>query len=272
MDTGIIIGIVGIASNIIGVFISYLFFKKSKKERKPLYSIESNNYVHSFLSQIEGLSINYKKRPIKTLTGSRISIWNAGKETIKRSDIASGEKIRIELEKGLEFLNIEEFKVTNEANKCNVELVDNTILIDFEYLDYQEGLALEVFHTGKTSWSLKVLGSIIGGGKIKHAKSLPYPKRKRKAQLISVSIFLVSFAISIYMFGFGSIKNILIINAVISGLFYSFIPMIITYTYHVSVRPSLDLGVRDDDELLVSPPFGDKKTLNERDPNSEPYV
>lgn len=272
MDSGYIIGIIGLISNILGMIFTYIFFRKGKKDRKPMFAIESANFIHDFLTQFKGLNISYKNKKVSTLSGSRIAIWNAGKESIRKTDIVDGDPIRIVPEEGVEILDINEVKFINESNKCKCELVNNKIIIDFEYLDYHEGLALEILHTGKTSWSLKVLGTVIGAGKIKHALSTPYPKRKRKAQTISIIVFLLSTSVSFYVFGFDFAKSIFIINFVISSLLYGFMPMIITYNYHKSVKPSLQLGVRDDNELLVSPPFGDKKTMKNRDPDSEPYI
>jgi hypothetical protein len=92
-----------------------------------------------------------------------------------------------------------------------------------------------VFHSGKTSWALDISGSIIGDGKIKHAKHISYPQRRNLSMLISVLIFMVSVITSL-LFGVKDYMKIIFINGLIAMFAYAFLPLTISYRYFKSKK------------------------------------
>ncbi|KAA3618435.1 MAG: hypothetical protein D8M58_13305 [Calditrichaeota bacterium] len=71
-----------------GVLATHLYYKKSQREKSPNYVLDSLNIFNQELGIIDGLSFSYKDKTVKNLTQSKFIIWNEGKETVKRDDIA----------------------------------------------------------------------------------------------------------------------------------------------------------------------------------------
>jgi len=150
-----------------GTVLSILSFKK--KKIKPVYIKRTTHLVQQKLSDVEGLSLQYDNQDIKNLTITNIAIWNAGKKTLKHSDISTNDKLRIETRKGVTVLRHSILKVSNQANGITTNINDDnsSINVNFDYLDYNEGIAYQFIHNGESSNDILIKGSIIGFGKIK---------------------------------------------------------------------------------------------------------
>ncbi|MBV6419629.1 MAG: hypothetical protein DAHOPDDO_00852 [Ignavibacteriaceae bacterium] len=273
METGIIIGVIGLIVGLISLLTTYIFYKRSLKLKIPLYTIESRGPLGGLPETLSKLSLNYDGEKIKYFTVSRIAIWNAGKDTIHSKDIVDADKICIIPEEGYEFFEANIRKVINPLNNFSMRFSTKEIVINFDYMDFNEGCCVEVYHSGKTSWALQVKGSIKGSGKIKHAIHIPYPTRRKKAYLVSILTFIVGSLISLMIFGWQDdeiLRNISIINLIVAGLVYSFTPMIISQLYFKRNWTSVILGVRDDDELLRAPDFPPTGRVRERDKDADP--
>jgi len=273
LEPGILIGIIGLIVGLFGLLTTYIYYRKGLKIKIPLFTVESRGPVGGLPDNFSKLSLNYNGEKIKFFTVSRIAIWNAGKDTINSTDIVGSDSLRIIPEDGYKFFEANIRKVINPLNKFEIKFSPKEILIGFDYIDYKEGCCVEVYHSGKTSWALQVKGSIKGGGKIKQSKHIPYPKRKRKAYIVSAFTFIVGTIISLLVFGWADnevVGKIFTINLIISMLVYSFAPMMISQMYFQRNRTSVDLGVADDDERLRAPDFPPTGRIRERDKDADP--
>lgn len=224
-------------------------------------------------TDIQNLKVLYEDKEIKNFSESRIAFWNGGKETILHSDVPNNDKIKIKPEEGYQILSAKLLFSINESNNYRIYFNDGEVEIDFDHIDYQEGCSIQIFHTGKTSWSVKVTGSIVGAGKVEHAKHIPFPKRRRKAFWISLLIFLLCSISGLLIVGIKDIKSVqkaLAISAGISFLAYTFLPLIITYRYTKTKKTSFILGVQDDDEILKAPDFPPTGFIRERNKDADP--
>jgi len=229
--------------------------------------------ISNIETDIESLKVLYEDKEIKNFSESRIAFWNGGKGTILNSNVPNNDKIKIRPEEGYQILGAKLLFAINKSNNYRIHFKDGEVEIDFDHIDYQEGCSIQIFHTGKTSWSLIVTGSIVGAGKIEHAKHIPFPKRRHKAVWISVLIFLLSSISGLLIVGIKDIEAVqkaLSISAVISFLSYTFLPSIITYWYTQSKKTSFILGVQDDDEILKAPDFPPTGRVRERNKDAEP--
>ncbi|CAL2083489.1 conserved hypothetical protein [Tenacibaculum dicentrarchi] len=146
------------------IVVSYLLYLKSKKSKKPTYIIKSFNLVKEKVSKIEQVKILYDEKVINNLTVSKLSLWNKGKETIDSSDIAPKDKIRIDIAKNHKILNaniIYQKKIANNFS-LNLNKSQSSLKIDFDYFHFNEGVVIELYHTGTSSSELELNGTIKG--------------------------------------------------------------------------------------------------------------
>lgn len=75
-----IIGLIG------GFIISFIFYKISNKNKKIIYTKNSQTLITNNLSEIDGLNITYKSQPIMNLTSTTVIIKSIGKDIISMND------------------------------------------------------------------------------------------------------------------------------------------------------------------------------------------
>lgn len=168
------------------------------------------------MKKIDGLRIKYQNKSINNLSVGRIALWNKGRETIRKEDIAENNRLRIIT---LNDTKILEAKIIFQKNKANnFSLVqskkNNEINIKFDFFDIGEGIIIQVFHTGKNKSDIDLGGFIKGSGEIKKM-DLPLI-----VKLIKSSMFLDNQYVK---YKKGILGFILIITPIILLLSY-FIP------------------------------------------------
>ncbi|MEX2410640.1 MAG: hypothetical protein WD607_04590 [Candidatus Paceibacterota bacterium] len=97
---------------------------------------------------------------------SKIAFFNNGQETIKNSDVAATDQIKITVPPEFRILDSEILYQKNKANNFRIENSKNEVLILFDYMDYAEGIIIQLLHTGKSSKDIHIKGSIHGVKKI----------------------------------------------------------------------------------------------------------
>lgn len=151
---------------LLGIILTVYYYPKSKKEKKPVYDIYTFGVIFPQISSLENLEIKYKDSLIKRLSVTKISFWNAGKETIRKGDLNPSNPVRIRINEGLTIYDIKVLFEKKDNSFYLKHIDNNEITIEFDYLDYNDGLVLAVYHNGSKNSDLKILGKIIGASKI----------------------------------------------------------------------------------------------------------
>jgi hypothetical protein len=161
-----------LALAVLGIGASYVFYRKSIRSKSVVFSSSSFNLIHESLSVVSGLSIRYKERDVGRLTVNRIAIWNKGREPVRRFDIAEGDPLRIEVvSESVEILSATISQSTSKSNNFTLTETASGVLMSFDYLNFGDGVSIDIFHTGVPGKSLTVLGTIIGGDELAFATS-----------------------------------------------------------------------------------------------------
>lgn len=145
-----------------------LFFRKNIQ---PLYAKKSINLTDISLSNIKDVGVFYKGKEVDSFTVTKIVIWNKGKETIRYSDLASKDKLRLSPKYPSEIMDIEILQIVNEINGVEVVKENEEYILKFDFLDTNQGFVLKVFHTGSDSDDIMIKGSFIGYGEIQDRDS-----------------------------------------------------------------------------------------------------
>ena len=147
---------------ILGVICAIVFFIKGKKSKKPTYMVATNNLVRDSFKDIDSVQITYKRENITNLSVSKVTFWNAGKDTIQKFDVPKRFPIKITIKEGYRILDAKIIYQKNIANsiKAHLNSENNEVIISFDYLDFEDGFVLQIFHTADSSDEISVNGTI----------------------------------------------------------------------------------------------------------------
>lgn len=163
---------------LLGIVLAIIFFIRSRRTKEPQYVIRSTNLMRDFTSRLEALEMTYAGERISNLTATKLAFWNNGKDTINGSDIASADPLMVKVNDGYKILDSSVLYAKNAANQFSINQSDDGshVLIQFDYLDADEGGVIQLLHTGKSSDDIEVCGTIKGAGKPNHCRLVPMLK------------------------------------------------------------------------------------------------
>lgn len=119
---------------IISIILAIYFYIKSKKEKKPVYSLKTTQLINDNVSSIEKLEIFFAGNTLENLSLTKFAFWNAGRETIKETDIVNADPIKIFTSKG--FI-IYDYKIEIQDQRNNIKInqeKDSSLILSFDYL------------------------------------------------------------------------------------------------------------------------------------------
>lgn len=146
---------------------SIYFFAKSQREKKPVYMMKEFLLIKDSVSAVPGLSISFDGKKIPNLSLTKVAIWNRGRETINRGDIASADRLRLDLKSEGLILGSNIAFVRRSVNDVTLESAETSVLINFDFLDHLDGAVIDVYHSGKGT--LSISGTLKGAIGIRKA-------------------------------------------------------------------------------------------------------
>ena len=104
--------------------------------------------------------VHYKGNVVPRITSSTVVIWNAGRKTVRSTDIVSRDRIRLVFPSRV--LNVRVIKTSRSviAISSNVKS-DTAVEFGFEFLDPGDGGVIEVLHSGEPQAPI-CRGTVIG--------------------------------------------------------------------------------------------------------------
>lgn len=197
---------------IIGVIVSYYFYKR--QQSNPVYQTKTIKIIDNFNdNKLEDIKIIYKNKNVQRVLRSYITFWNCGDKTIYGKDIVEKDKLRIvfsDCSKDGEIIYSKIVKKNRDVNDFTImPEKDNEIIINFDFIDCNDGVVIEVVHSFTES-SISLQGTIRGISKdINYYGSIEDSYFYSKKAIIE-EIFLFSFiSILIFSIFYGSNLNTL---------------------------------------------------------------
>jgi len=172
LDGGILTNLVFLVLAVVSILISVTLYIKSKKEKELVFSAKSFELIQNSISSINNLTIKYGEHDVEALTVTRLSFWNDGKATIDTDDIVSSDKLRIELAKDIKIYTARIEMTAKESNSITLCIIDNKIIINFDFLDYGDGAIINFYHSGSMEQAIRLKGNLKGALPIKPADEL----------------------------------------------------------------------------------------------------
>ena len=155
---------------VVGVVLAVIFYYRSKETVKPTIAIERSTIIGEKDDKStspgnrlpDAVTIFYAGQEIPTLSKAMVAFWNNGRKTLDRADIAPADPIEVHF-KGSDVRVLEVRSITTSRDVINgrFELKDCHIEITFDFLDRGDGLACEVFYSGKDV-KARVSGTVKG--------------------------------------------------------------------------------------------------------------
>jgi hypothetical protein len=152
---------------ILSLILAYIFYRKSLKLKEPCWSMASQVLIQDKISKLDNLEILYNHVKVENITVSRILFWNRGSEAIRGEDLNTDNPLRIQGDRDTKLLSVEivdkdHDKIFLKYNETE-EKENDKYLLNFSYLDKNQGAVIEVIHNGKSARSISFCGRIIGG-------------------------------------------------------------------------------------------------------------
>lgn len=212
------VNVVSFFLTVMSIVLSFFFYFKSKKVKKPVYMLRTVNLVRENVRKINTVDILYGGEKVDNLSITKIALWNEGRETVKGSDVAENSPIRLGIDGDCHFLDAEIIYQKKASNGFAVSISEDRKFVDikFDYFDFEQGMVLQVLHTGNKSGDLTLFGEIMSVGKIRRkgrtASSVPasvdsfltkmvVPKRQSRQTLggmvLVVGLFFVAVALAL---------------------------------------------------------------------------
>lgn len=163
-DMGNVIGIIGI---ILTIVLSFLIFSLQKKDREPIFFVEENPKVIINKNNITDFPLIIKAADGKVINDNlnmtNIGFGNKGKESIRRENILKDIIFKINSD-----VEIIDFRIIRESrdivNSSIVKLLteENAYKLDFDILDYKDGVEIQIIYIGNPELEITVDGVIEG--------------------------------------------------------------------------------------------------------------
>lgn len=169
----ILLGIIGGILSIISIPLSFYFYFRQKKEKILCFAIKSNTLVRNLSGIFRRVKVLYDEAPVENLTVTQIAFWNAGKEPIRKEDVATSEPLVVIASNGNSILDVEIIKHNESSNNFDRTLTEDKkkCFILFDYIDHKNTAVFQFIHTGSSAKDLRLNGRIIGFGKPKFIKT-----------------------------------------------------------------------------------------------------
>ncbi|WP_299287349.1 hypothetical protein [uncultured Mucilaginibacter sp.] len=157
-----LLNLISLLLAILGIVFTIYFYFKSKKSRLPVYIIRTINLVKEKFQKIDTVQILYSGEKVNNLSISKIAFWNDGKETIDSSNVAINHPLKLNISEEFDILYAEILFQKNNSNDFKIDISEDnkSISIIFDFFDYEDGIVLQLFHTGNSSDDLSISGTI----------------------------------------------------------------------------------------------------------------
>lgn len=148
---------------VVSIIVSVALYFRSRKEKILVYMTKSFNLIHNSVVRIPGLSIKYEDNNIDNFTLTKVAFWNKGRGTISNIDIAPTDRVGIYPKEDIAILSAAIVYKTKDSNNFCLEKVQNGIIVNFDYIDFHQGVIIDVYHTGQDIDSFILKGTVKGG-------------------------------------------------------------------------------------------------------------
>jgi len=206
---GSLIGVIGIALGIMGIF----SYRISKSIAKPSYQKSSLRLIGREEDNLPSeVTVTYKGKVVERLTKTTLILWNNGSESLDGKNIVAADPLTLKFDEQDNILSYNIIKRTKDVNGFSIEKNENSpreLFLSFDYLDPDDGVVIELLHDSANKYP-ELTGTIKGlpNGFVDHGRVMEKRSIKGKGVLGLLLnnhkfIFAVAIAIGLAFTIFG---------------------------------------------------------------------
>lgn len=174
--TNPIYSIISFVLTVVSFVLAFVFYYRSQSVKIPCYNKRSQIVINSDKTYFHPIKVSFRDETINNLTVTYVVVWNNGRATITKDDIAQSDPLRIIAKPNTRILSVKVASDSRKANNLTVKFIkeENMALVTFDFLDYKHGAIIQVYHTEngdiektiRIDDGIQVLGSIKGASKV----------------------------------------------------------------------------------------------------------
>lgn len=151
---GALLGLIGIAFGL------YQMLRRSG--HRLVFQVTGQRIIQNrFGIMPKEFRVTFEGKDVENLSLTQILVWNSGPGALRHSDIIADDPIRFYFDSS-DILKADIVKTTRKVNKPRIDINQrSSITVDFDFLDYNDGLLISVFH-GSENIEPRASGTIIG--------------------------------------------------------------------------------------------------------------
>lgn len=132
-----------------GLVAAYVFYRRSRRMKRLVYAVSSRILIEDYVSKLPGLSVTFEGKIAQSVVVTKLAMWNKGTETIDHSDLAPADPLRVDINRKVQLLSYSRIHQSSEAVELELSQRDpQTLLIGFAFLDPNQGVIIQLVHTG----------------------------------------------------------------------------------------------------------------------------
>jgi len=208
-----------------GIIVSIYAYLQSKEVKDPRCYYSTYRDIVKLTKKNDDIRLYFRTNEVDRVFTTYLWFWNKGRKPILKSDIPEKSKIALQLSdpsNEFQVLDSRIIKTTRSETDFSIHTTSqNLIEIQFEFLDRNDGVVIEVQHTGSYKTIVESRGIILGANKGIQVKGYdnksslskhderPRPYRiARQSERISLFMFaLFWIAFSGYLFSSSRFPN-----------------------------------------------------------------
>lgn len=183
---------------IIGFVLSIVFYFKGKEKKELSYFQDTKSLIYKKRSNIDKLLVTYNGESVESLCTSVFTIWNSGNRTLNKADMVDTKELTVSARNDCRILDYGIVKCSEDTNDFVLQVInEQEVKILFDYIDRNEGVKIQLIHTG-TKNDLDI-GCKIKGGVLKNISySTKHIFSEKSKAVGSTAIVSIVFSIVYY--------------------------------------------------------------------------
>jgi hypothetical protein len=201
--------IAGVLFGIISVVLAVVFYRRSVRAREPRYIMESWRVISESESRIRHFTMRIGDNELKHVSLTKILFWNAGRETILRSDVSQNAPLRLGIRAPARIYDVS-IPFTSKP-ECDFRVSNQSFAeakIDFEFVGHGDGCVIQVIHDARSPAELH-LSAGFKGFDLKRVRPRPVWQQAKRPLTADAGFATLGALISIMVFATAGVLGAL---------------------------------------------------------------